>query len=347
MLTAQDRYTKITDIIGKLYPAELFTRQGIAHPVTFYDPTPEQVQNVDSVLGREPTKSIRQDEMSFYNHAYLQTLQNSGRNLFNGTTFALTTLRQKPLRIEAGVGKYFDMIATCAALDHELLDAVQSKLIRLPMRTQYHRSVSPEEALRSGNGRSAALGGVVLTVFNDAGTYRLMLAKRSSTQATRPNNFHMLPAFMFQPAGASMQPGEWSLRHHILREVLEEMFGMEEGESTDFYEHPALLDLQQMMDNDMAGLYLTGIAMNLMTLRPEITALLLIQDADWWPRVTAPDHPTPFALNDENDGNVLLAPIADDEALLAALPPDVHLMMPPHAIAALWKGVDLARAVIR
>ncbi|MCA9912090.1 MAG: hypothetical protein KC496_02020, partial [Anaerolineae bacterium] len=305
MLTAQDRYTKITDTIHKLYPAELFTRHGIAHPVTFYDPAPEQVQNVDSVLGREPGINVMQDEMAFYNHAYLQTLQNSGRNLFNGTTFALTTLRQKPLRIEAGFGKYFDMIATCAALDHELLDAVQGKLIRLPMRTQYHRSISPEEALRSGNGRSAALGGVVLTVFNDAGTYRLMLAKRSGTQATRPNNFHMLPAFMFQPAGSIMQAGEWSLRHHILREILEEMFGMEESENTDFYAQPALLDLQQMLDNGEAGLYLTGIAMNLMTLRPEITALLLIQDAEWWPRVTAPDHPTPFMLNEENDGNVL------------------------------------------
>ncbi len=346
MQMSQEQYRKITETIRKLYPAPLFTRQGIAHPVTFYDAAPDQVQDVDSLLGREPSKVTTAEDMAFYNYAYLQTLQNSGRNLFDGTTFVLTTLRQKPLRIEAGFGSYFDMIATCAALDHELTDAAQGKLMRMPMRSQYHRSVTPEEALRSGAGRSAALGGIVLTVFNDAGTYRLMLAKRSGTQATRPNNIHLLPAFMFQPASTTLQPGEWSLRHHILRETLEEMFAMEERDDMDFYEHAALLDLQRMMNAGQAGLYLTGVALNLLTLRPEISALLLIHDPEWWPRVTAPNSPIPFRMNAENAGNVILAPIADDEALLAALPPDAHLIMPPHAVAGMWKGVDLARRLL-
>jgi len=281
MQTAQDRYQIVTDTIRKLYPVPLFTRQGLAHPVTFYDAAPDQVQNVDSVLGREPTRYTSAEDMAFYNHAYLHTLENSGRNLFNGTTFVMTTLRQKPLRVEAGFGSYFDMIATCAALDHELTDAAQSKLVRLPMRSQYHRSVTAEEALRSGAGRSAALGGIVLTIFNDGGTYKLMLAQRSGTQATRPNNIHMLPAFMFQPATTILQSGEWSLRHHILREVLEEMFSMEETDEMNFYDHPALVDLQQMMDAGQAGLYLSGIALNLLTLRPELSALMLIRDPDW------------------------------------------------------------------
>jgi len=62
--------------------------------------------------------------------------------------------------------------------------------------------------------------------------------------------------------------------------------------------------------------------------------------------VTAPDSLTPFMMNEENAGNVILAPIADDEALLAALPEDSHLIMPPHAIAGMWKGVDLARKLL-
>jgi hypothetical protein len=39
-------------------------------------------------------------------------------------------------------------------------------------------------------------------------------------------------------------------------------------------------------------------------------------------------------------------PIESDEALLAALPPQVHTMMPPQAVVALWEGIDLARQMI-
>lgn len=341
-----ERYGYITQYIAARYPAALFERHGTRHPVTFYEAAPHQVQDVDSILGRVPSKTLTRSDFDVYNYAYLHSLQNSARTIYDGTTFALTHLRTRPLRIEAAFGSYFDMIATCAALDQELQDAANGTYIRAPQRSHYHRSVTHEEALTRGTGRSAAIGGIVLTVFNDEGTYRLLLGKRSAKQATRPNHIHLLPAFMFQPLQQPMHPQEWSLRHHVYREVLEELFGLDESDSLAFYDHPALVALQHMMDAGQAGLYVTGIALNLMTLRPEITMLLLIRDPQWWQRVHAPDSPFPLAINDESSA-FLTAPIATDEALLAALPPEMHLITPPHAVAGLWKGVDLARELLK
>src|SRR5690606_12147116 len=110
------------------------------------------------------------------------------------TTYTLKRLRTNPLRIDATLGNYFDMIATCISLENELLDVMSQDLIRLPMRSQYHREVDARQSLVSGKGRSATLGGVMLTIFNDMGTYKAIVSQRTSDHATRPNALHLLPA---------------------------------------------------------------------------------------------------------------------------------------------------------
>jgi hypothetical protein len=83
-----------------------------------------------------------------------------------------------------------------------------------------------------------------------------------------------------------------------------------------------------------------------LSLRPEICALLLIRDPDWWRRVQAVGSPYQLDTGAEASGKLLLVPIADDQRLLASLPPDYHLNMVPQAIAAFWQGVDLARELL-
>src|SRR5690606_24563112 len=137
----------------------------------------------------------------------------------------------------------------------------------------------------------------------------------------------------FQPMSDEMRDGEWSIEHHFYREWLEELFGMRESDSMDFYQHPALLDLKRMQAAQEAGLYLTGIAYNLLTLRPEICMLLLIHDEGWWQRLHAPD--SPFRLNTpESRDQLLLLPIADDAGLTNALPGQTLLNFVPQAIPA-------------
>lgn len=339
-------YQRMTEWLAQWYGVSTFERHDIQHPIVFFEPAPFQRDDVDSVLGVPPQNTIQADHFAFYNYGFLHTLQNSGRRLFNGRTFAYRRLRQRPLRIEADYGQYFDMIATCGALEQEIKDAAAMRMIRAPMRTQFHREISPNQALTSGSGRSAAIGGAVLVVFHDGEQYRAIVSRRTGSHATDPQALHVLPAFIFQPVMDGDNPAEWSIRRHIYREWLEELFGMDESNGNHFDEHPALLDLQAMMQRGQASLHLTGIALSLLNLRPEICALLLIRDPDWWRRVH--DENSPYRLNTEAEasGKLVLVPIADDDALLAAMPPNYYEMMVPQAIPAFWQGVDLARKLL-
>jgi len=320
----------------------------LTYPFVAFLPQPEQIHDLDSVLGDAPKQVLTQDDMAFYNQAFLQTLKNSGRKLFNGTTYIQKRIRRKPLRVSGEFGKYFDMMATCAALDQELKDAADSKLLRVPSRSQLHRHLPADQAMINGSGRSAAIGVACLTIFNHEGTYKAILARRSAQAATDPLHFHVLPAFIFQPSDEHGHfPEEWSVEHQVYREYLEELFGMDEvapDRYDYFYEHPAMQHLQNLIAAGEAELYLTGIAINLLTLRPEICVLLLIHTPEWYPTITAPDSHIPMNTHAEaHGGTVELVPIDTDENLLNALPPDLHLNMPPQGLAGLWLGVDQAR----
>ncbi len=346
-MDAATHYDTMTHHLRVYYPQPYYTAAGVMHPLLWYPAAPEQQDNVDSVLGRWFDESP--SEFPIYDYGYLSTIQNSVSTLYNGTTFTLKNLKRNPLKIDATLGHYFDMLATCAALERELRDAASELYIRLSARSLYHRKISPAIAMKSGRGRSAAIGGACLTVCKRGGAYAALLGRRSGKSATDPGFYHLLPAFIFQPMGDVVQAGEWSLRHHIEREWLEELFAMPEErhpERIDYFQsHPALVHLHEMMARGDAGLYLTGISLNLLTLRPELSMLLLIHDEAWYERVTAPDSATSLNVLEEAHAAEFV-PIATDEALLAALPPAVHTIMPPQATAALWEGVALARQKI-
>ena len=122
---------------------------------------------------RQPARShaaqARNTDFAIYDYGYLHSLQNRKPALYNGATFTLKEIRQKPLRLRASIGSYFDMLATCAALERELRHAAGKGWLRAPSRLAYHRQVPPPEALRYGRSRSAAIGIGTLTVFNDGG----------------------------------------------------------------------------------------------------------------------------------------------------------------------------------
>ena len=344
-------YKNMTDYLQHLYQCQPYTRAGIEHPVTVYYPATGQIHDVDSLLDATPPTAEARD-FAVYDYSYLHDLQNSKPGLYNGRTFTLKSIREKPLKLRGALGCYYDMLATCAALERELRDAVAEGWMRAPARATYHRGVQPPEALRRGLKRSAAIGIGTLTVFNDAGQYKALLARRSAATAFDSGLYHVLPAMMFEPTTAGFRdPREWSVKHQVLREVLEELFAMPEQRSPArwdfFYDHPALGYLLSLLESGAAQLCASGIILNLLTLRPEISALLLIHDPAWYRRVTAPDSDMPLMTAEETlSGSVIAAPIQDDEAFLSHFPADLHLMMPAQATATLWLGIDLARQLI-
>ncbi|MCY4145249.1 MAG: hypothetical protein OXE95_08835 [Chloroflexi bacterium] len=345
-------YKNLTDYLQHLYQCQPFERGGIEHPVTVLYPEIWQVDDVDSLLAPPLPKPEARD-FAMYDYAYLHDLQNSKPRLFNGATFTLKQIRQQPLRLRGALGSYFDMLATCAALERELRHAAEQGWMRAPSRSAYHRQVPPEDALLRGIKRSAAIGIGTLTVCNDAGVYKAIMARRSQHTAYDSGMLHVLPAMMFCPTTRGFHDArEWSLRHQITREFLEELFGLPEERqpaSWDFfYEAPALQYLNELLAAGKAALYATGIIINLLTLRPEVGTLLLIHDPAWHARVTAPDSDMPLRTAAETlEGSIVRAPIATDEAFLSHFPPKLHLRMPAQATATMWLGMDMARQLIQ
>lgn len=344
-------YNTITDHLVRLYQCQPFERRGIAHPVIVFHPSESQVYDIDSLLDPWlPAPETR--DFTVYDYSYLHDLQNSKPALYDGATFTLKRIKQHPLKLRGQRGRYFDMLATCAALERELHDAAAAGMLRAPARSAYHRQVAPPDALLRGDKRSAAIGIGALTVFNDGGEYRAILARRSQATAFDSNMFHVLPAMMFGPTTTDFSDRrEWSVKHQILREVLEELFGMPEEFSPQrwdfFYDHPALQYLLNLLERGKAQICATGIILNLLTLRPEISALLLIHDPAWHARVAAADSDMPLVTADETlSGSVVMAPIASDEEFLSRFPPDLHLSMPAQATATMWLGIDKARREI-
>ncbi len=351
MLVDNPNYSTMTDCLLRLYQCQPFVRHGTKHPVTVFYPSESQVYDIDSLLDAEPPTPGERD-FAVYDYSYLHDLQNSKPALYNGSTLTLKQIRQNPLKLRGQIGLYYDMLATCAAFERELRHAVEAGMPRAPARTAYHRHIPPLDSLLRGDKRSAAIGIGVLTVFNDGESYRAILARRSQATAFDSNMFHVLPAMMFEPTTAGFSDRrEWSVKHQILREVLEEIFALPEQRRPQrwdyFYDHPASRFLLMLLENGKAQLCATGIILNLLTLRPEISALLLIHDPAWHDRVFAAEGDIPFATADETQSDsVVMAPIATDEAFLARFPPDLHLSMPAQATATLWLGIDQARREI-
>jgi hypothetical protein len=190
-----------------------------------------------------------------------------------------------------------------------------------------------------------------LIVFDDGDTYQAFVRQRSGRTAAHSDLYHVIPSFMFQPMLGDVRR-EYSVRHNVFREYLEELFGVEEmrlskGElALDwFYDHEELAYLRSLLDAGSAELLLTGFAVNMLNLRPEICTLLLIRDPNWRRRRIAGnwEFETPQQMFDRRQDYIRPVDVnrGDDEiaAELARLP---GTFVPPGA-AAFWLGVDVAR----
>ncbi|HKD76482.1 MAG TPA: hypothetical protein VKB76_13350, partial [Ktedonobacterales bacterium] len=163
-------------------------------------------------------------------------------------------------------------------------------------------------------------------------------------------------SFMFQPATAHVTQ-EFSIRHNIEREYLEELFSLPEsaGDEKDwryFYDDARLHYLRDLLARGDAELRLTGISVSLLSLRPDICALLLIRSEDWHRRHIG-DPPTPHdaihlnleytAGDSAASSSALFFDLADDDAALIRRGGITADQVVPAGAGAFWLGVDALR----
>ncbi|MEO0561981.1 MAG: hypothetical protein AAF125_07705, partial [Chloroflexota bacterium] len=293
---------------------------------------------LDELLTPAPPRlPVERTTLPFRDERAIIKTRESGATLFDGVTFAFDALDLDTPRLGARIGSYFDHMATCVALEWELLEGGAT-----PHRDALHAVLAPSDVMTSGAGRSAAIGVNTLVVYRDENAYYALIGQRSNETAHKPGALHVLPAFTFQPSQRDYPYYEWGLTYHIIREYLEELYGVPEAEqgttpsSITATEHPAKARLHDMVRAGAASLELTGMTCNLMTTHVSVCVLLLIHAPSWV------DDYREQSLTWETQ-TVYEVPIATDSVIVDTLPHDAYLNFAPNGASAFWLGVDRAR----
>jgi hypothetical protein len=235
------------------------------------------------------------------------------RHFFSGATYALDEIvldaHDRSPTLNCTTGRYFTSMATSECLDAELMRALAADpdqevpLGKLDHRSWLHENVSrtnpAADPVIDGRYRAAAVShAAVVMLANDRGGYDILLPSRSDEVATHARFRHVAPSGIFAPLNVdSPSPsGEFSVRGNFYREWVEELYSAKEYEGweldrfrtqdvADPATEPEISRLLEVIDPDSptkrGDLYYTGVSVNLLTLRPEICLLLVIDDPTW------------------------------------------------------------------
>lgn len=278
--------------ISLIYEKEkILSYKNITFPAVIYEVSDKQRYDLESILGELDLDSEDQIDKEYekYGEKYLKYLKRIGTKIWDGKTYKLKKIKKEDeIKMECQVGSYFNMLKSCDALEYELylnFDKVEKKgIIKLPLRS---RLISKGEIINQLSGRSPAISISVLIIYRENDNFRTFIRKRSREVGADKDIMHIVPSFMFQPVSGWIKE-EYSIRHNIYREYLEELFNKTElvyhsGEYgyDYFYEDDNLKYLIELEKKGDAKFMLSGISIDLLKLRPEIMTVLLINNPEW------------------------------------------------------------------
>jgi transcriptional regulator with XRE-family HTH domain len=227
---------------------------------------------------------------------------------WNQLTYDLHTIirdEQGRVQLDCKLGTYYHSLSTSESLDPELLEAYaawpdsQREQVwpRLERRAWLHDRVP--DPVADGRYRSAAIGVSTLTIVRvrtrSFDGYKLFLSPRSVTAATQRRRYHVVPSGMFQPFipgdSSDLLQDRFSVSQTVMREFVEELYGVEELETGDgrvdpqaIYRRREARLLSDLLSSGDAALLYSGVAVNLLAVRPEICTVLIIRDPIWYER---------------------------------------------------------------
>jgi len=248
-----------------------------------------QRHNPDSVLGtlnlhRKPDLS---DIQIMECERVVKQLVSEGKKVENKLTYVMDSIDlSDSLKINCAIGTYFDMIGSCVSIQNEFYNhsTVATNLGELPLRERIHAR-NPDPIL-NGSARSAAIALSMLIVHQDQdGTYKYFIRRRSNKVATHAGLLHVMPSGMFQPQfELDDLRADFTIVQQAKLEYVQEFFGINDEKKfnlSDMSSVPEVGYLENLLEKGSAQLMLTGIAIALENLRPEICAVLLIHDKKW------------------------------------------------------------------
>lgn len=272
-----------------------------------------QENSFSGLLGALSTTSeaVLPDVFAEPGKLYLETLQQQSPGLWNGPTYCMSRLDLlNGLQMDCKTGTYFDALVSCDLLEFELLTAFGDKQPHfndyatftdsLQLRSALHQRGNP---LLEDCGRSAAIGISTSILHRSRDGWRMLLRTCAPKIAERQYQLHVIPSGMMQPHGDSAR--DYSILPTIYREYLEEIWLEEEaaareGDLNSLLQIPRIQNLHSMLDSGKAILQFTGVAADLLKLRPEICMQLILTDSQWYEELcdTMSDRKDFYALRD-------------------------------------------------
>ena len=343
-------------LLKQLYPNFERPWSNDACPVAVFPAPPSQVSQPDSVLGTLTQEQVKPDpHLAAAGQKYVELLQARSSYLHDSATYSLVEMKLgKTIKLDCALGRYFDAVRTCDALEWELLASLAANrlssdprdaLKQLKLRGRVH--ALSESPMTRPVGRDSALAISTTVIFRGPDGFSVLAQRRAAeSPSVHAGTWHVVPSGMFQPV-ADDRVKEFSVTHGFFREYLEELFRAPEaprpptGVAHDYYyDNPNLVYLQSLLSKGSAAHLFTGMAISLMNFRAEICTLLFIDSPEWYQRHSiGAGGLSRLGLNeDEWQAGMSIQPLSwihdGSPAPTDSVPPGV---------ASLWLAVEMAR----
>ena len=285
-------------LLKQLYPNFERPWSNDAYPVAVFPAPPSQVSQPDSVLGTLTQEQVKPDpHLAAAGQKYVELLQARSSYLHDSATYSLVEMKLgKTIKLDCALGRYFDAVRTCDALEWELLASLAANrlsgdprdaLNQLKLRGRVH--ALSETPLTRPVGRNAAIAISTTVIFRGPDGYAVLAQRRAAdSPSVHAGTWHVVPSGMFQPVTGDIQ-GEFSVTHGFYREYLEELFGVPEARHQKaalphdyFHANPNLAYIETLLAKGDAAHLFTGMTVSLMNFRAEICTLLLIDSPEWY-----------------------------------------------------------------
>ncbi|TLD41152.1 MAG: hypothetical protein JETT_2571 [Candidatus Jettenia ecosi] len=273
---------------------EILERCGKIYPVAILDKTIRKITYRDPIVMAPEKWSLETGGFIIRDSAYRAFREFTGDSIIPNETYRMVNIKQTEhgVIIRCDIGRYDLMLDTCDCLEWEILKVLsetsywqamsfEALFKRLELRKYLHAHV--KNPLINGTGRSVAIAVSVLTSFFNKEDQSFLLGCKS-IKGLNAGQMHVIPSFMFQPE-QGYRNEEFCLLHNVRREFLEELFGVKAPKGASyrwFFQHKPIQYLDKMLEAGEAEIWLTGVVVNLMNLRPEICMLLRIKTLQWY-----------------------------------------------------------------
>lgn len=300
--------SKLNDVIDKLWEEEVLTKFLIDYYKKDMDFLYSYNGKIYPMFVREEWKKINSDSLTIrfnesgvkqipIDNKYIDNLKERGKEIWEDDVYRLVDVKQNNGHLELNfcMGSFFQSISTLDILDDELFhtfmkygdDAEEFNNIKECLKIR--NSVAPDlKSILDCNKRCYKVGISTLLVFKTANDYKMVIQKKSGKGLSYKHWYHVVPSGTFQPR--IDENAEFDIKHNILRELYEELFGGDElvGKSHKhiaydfFYKDSKIKDLIDLFDKEKARLEITGFGIECLRTYPEISALLVVDSEEYY-----------------------------------------------------------------